>query len=116
MTNAPVISRSMRRTNVSRTYSASSVPGHAKGLETVPYDNYLALLHKGERVLTAAEARVYNSAFVQGGTTSVSDVVSQYNRPIEIHNHFIVDGEEIAAVIEPKVSEIQGDRTAAIRG
>ena len=102
--------------NVSRTYSASSVPGHAKGLETVPYDNYLALLHKGERVLTAAEARVYNSAFVQGGTTSVSDVVSQYNRPIEIHNHFIVDGEEIAAVIEPKVSEIQGDRTAAIRG
>lgn len=30
---------------------------HAYGLERVPYDNYPALLHEGERVLTAAEAR-----------------------------------------------------------
>lgn len=27
------------------------------GLERVPYDNYPAMLHEGERVLTAAEAR-----------------------------------------------------------
>ena len=30
---------------------------HAKGLWTVPYDNYLASLHRGERVLTASQAR-----------------------------------------------------------
>lgn len=30
---------------------------HAYGLERVPYDNYPALLHEGERVLTAREAR-----------------------------------------------------------
>jgi len=30
--------------------------GHADGLDTVPYDDYLARLHKGESVLTAKEA------------------------------------------------------------
>lgn len=30
---------------------------HASGLRRVPYDNYAALLHEGERVLTAREAR-----------------------------------------------------------
>lgn len=30
---------------------------HAYGLDRVPYDNYAALLHEGERVLTAREAR-----------------------------------------------------------
>lgn len=31
--------------------------GHAYGLDRVPYDNYPALLHEGERVLTASQAR-----------------------------------------------------------
>ena len=31
--------------------------GYATGLERVPYDNFPALLHEGERVLTAAQAR-----------------------------------------------------------
>lgn len=35
----------------------ASAASHAYGLERVPYDNYPALLHEGERVLTAAEAR-----------------------------------------------------------
>ena len=30
---------------------------HAAGLRRVPYDNYAALLHQGERVLTASQAR-----------------------------------------------------------
>lgn len=32
------------------------IPGHADGLDYVPYDNYLARLHKGEMVLRASEA------------------------------------------------------------
>lgn len=34
-----------------------TVHSNAFGLERVPYDNYPALLHAGERVLTAREAR-----------------------------------------------------------
>jgi len=33
------------------------LPGHAAGLSRVPRDNYLALLHEGEEVRTAREAR-----------------------------------------------------------
>ena len=35
--------------------------GNAYGLSYVPYDNYPARLHEGERVLTAAEARAYKN-------------------------------------------------------
>ena len=35
--------------------STSNLPGHKSGLDYVPYDNYIARLHKGERVLTAEE-------------------------------------------------------------
>lgn len=33
---------------------------HADGLDYVPYDGYIAQLHKGERVLTAQESRDYD--------------------------------------------------------
>ena len=35
---------------------------HRVGLREVPYDNYQATLHKGEAILTAAEANQYNRA------------------------------------------------------
>lgn len=35
---------------------------HAAGLNRVPYDGYAAILHQGERVLTAREARAQDSA------------------------------------------------------
>jgi len=46
-------------TNTSTTYSPMA-HGHAAGLPYVPYDNYPALLHRGERILTAAENRQYS--------------------------------------------------------
>ena len=49
-------------------YSALVVAqSHAFGLDRVPYDEYPALLHEGERVLTAAEARAQDAAGGGGG-------------------------------------------------
>jgi hypothetical protein len=36
-----------------------TLPGHANGLPWVPYDGYLSILHRGERVLPARENKSY---------------------------------------------------------
>lgn len=41
---------------------------HAAGLYRVPYDGYVAELHRGERVLTSSEADAYNALERYGGT------------------------------------------------
>lgn len=48
-----------------------NIPQHKTGLGYVPYDNYLALLHKGERVMTAQENRQFS-----GGGAGTAPVVS----------------------------------------
>ena len=51
---------------------------HADGLAYVPFDGYVAELHKGERVLTAKEAKAYNNG-QSGGATNVSIVINGAN-------------------------------------
>lgn len=48
---------------------------HAYGLERVPYDDYPALLHEGERVLTASQAREQD----QGGSAPIIHVTVSGN-------------------------------------
>lgn len=50
-------------------------PSHAFGLERVPYDDYPALLHEGERVLTASQAREQD----QGGSAPIIHVTVSGN-------------------------------------
>ena len=68
----------------------------ATGLQRVPYNNFPALLHEGERVLTASEARNYHGG---GATVNVSG------------NTFVVrqdsDVDAIAAAIAEKISLAQ---------
>lgn len=45
---------------------------HASGLSYVPFDGYLAQLHKGEAVLTAAEAAAYRRGKAGGGNRTVN--------------------------------------------
>ena len=47
---------------------------HRNGLRYVPYDGYNAILHKGETVLTAAEAERYKNNETYGGKTEIFNV------------------------------------------
>ncbi|MPM93597.1 hypothetical protein SDC9_140737 [bioreactor metagenome] len=45
---------------------------YAYGLPRVPYDNFPAMLHEGERVLTASEARGYGQGREQSGGVNIT--------------------------------------------
>lgn len=72
--------------NVNADATSSGVNGsHAGGLPYVPFDGYIAELHRGERVLTATEARGYNNSINSG-----------YNEtPINIVVQSVIDGKVI---------------------
>lgn len=48
--------------NLAFNAAKSILPGHKSGLDYVPKDDYIARLHKGERVLTAEENKDYTQA------------------------------------------------------
>ena len=66
-----------RSVNVNANVSTNG--SHAGGLAYVPFDGYIAELHKGERVLTANEAKDYNNSEKSrgGGVTVVQNIYSQ---------------------------------------
>ena len=56
---------------------------YATGLGRVPYDNFPALLHEGERVLTAGEARRYDRGGSGGVTIQMSGTVIREEADID---------------------------------
>ena len=63
-------------------YFAVDPGSFAVGLDRVPYDNFPALLHEGERVLTASQAR----AEERGGGVNIS-----FNGPITVREEADLD-------------------------
>lgn len=60
---------------------------HAGGLDYVPYNNYVANLHRGEMVLTAKEADSYRKGeknAVVGGVTVIQNIYSQAKTAAEL--------------------------------
>lgn len=69
----------------------------AVGLRSVPYDDFPALLHQGERVLTAAEARVYDAVEKGGNLTT-----NQTQKTVNVGGITVADasGRKLARRIE----------------
>lgn len=68
--------------NVNKTGNASQ---EANGLDYVPYDGFYASLHKGERVLTAAENKAYSGgASNTSGVTIIQNIQSVPQTPVEL--------------------------------
>lgn len=77
-----------RSVNVNVNTSSDRAYGsHAGGLSYVPLDGYIAELHSGERVLTAGEARAYNSAENgnnTSGITIIQNIQAVPQTPVEL--------------------------------
>lgn len=71
-----------------------SVNGHAYGLNYVPYNNYPALLHEGERVLTASQNRNYGN----GNSTPVTITGNTFN--VRQESDITQIAQEIAKLIQ----------------
>ena len=76
-----------RSVDVNVNATSSRVDGsRAVGLPYVPFDGYIAELHKGERVLNASEAEEYNkgkSANNTSGITIIQNIQSVPQTPVE---------------------------------
>ena len=72
--------------NVNVNGSGRSNRRHAGGLDYVPYNDYVANLHRGEMVLTAREADEYRKNGVQGGTGFVVNqtIYAAKQTPVEL--------------------------------
>lgn len=75
-----------RSVNVNVNGASSSNRHHAGGLDYVPYNDYVANLHRGEMVLTAREADEYRKNGAQGGTGFVVNqtIYAAKQTPVEL--------------------------------
>ena len=80
---------------------------HAKGLWDVPYDDYLANLHRGEMVLTASQARDYRAGSGGGSMDVVSAIQGLRN---DLQNLQLVVGQKVfgSAVVDYSGKRMQG--------
>lgn len=65
--------------------SSGATGGRAGGLDYVPYNNYVANLHRGEMVLTADEADAYRRGNSGGGSFTVNQTIyAAKQTPVEL--------------------------------
>ena len=71
--------------NVNASSNGGGGGSFANGLSYVPYDGYYAILHEGERVLTAEENKAYNngSSGNSSGITIIQNIQAVPQTPVE---------------------------------
>lgn len=79
----------------STTWRGSTVRRRAFGLNRVPYDDYPAMLHEGERVLTANQARQADAGGLGGGIN------------IQLYGMTVREDADVTRIAREIVSEIQ---------
>ena len=77
--------------------------GHRIGLREVPYDGYQAVLHKGEAVLTAAEANKIKK----------NENYNTNNMTVNVYGSANMNVNELAAAVERRIINAQKRRTMA---
>lgn len=96
---------------------ANYTPGHANGLDFVPYDNYLARLHYGETVLTRKDADAWrkgstgNMALLSAKFAEMQETFTQVlegirNQPVAIN----VDSKAVAVLMAREMTKSIGNR------
>ncbi|MEG2680023.1 MAG: hypothetical protein RR949_08765, partial [Oscillospiraceae bacterium] len=93
------VRKSARQLELERLGGNPEVSGYALGLERVPYDNFPALLHEGEQVLPAREAR--NGS---GGGISVSVTGNEFH----VRQESDIDAIATALVGQLKMAKLAG--------
>lgn len=76
---------------------------NAKGLGYVPYDNYLSYLHKGEAVLSSAEAEGYRASRVSSPTIDY-DRLASFVAAALAGATVKMDGQAVGELVAPAVS------------
>lgn len=86
-----------------------SIAGSYKtGLSFVPYDGFIAELHKGERVLTAEENKLYNKGHIVNlyGKSSNNTIVSKVFGSSSVNNHNVNNNDNSKSSINTNTNTI----------
>ena len=91
--------------------------GQAKGDWSVPYDNYPSLLHRGEMVLNASQARRYRDGESSGGVDAdIPSLIAQSVSESMKHINFLLNGDKVADLTKKRTKRnIKADSYSRVR-